>query len=279
MTAVDASCEAAARPIGGSNGVARRMDREACSGDERRREKRFADALRAPGRHHRGDGVRREARKARRRSWCAAKWRAAAPSFPPTSIIAIARADGHRRRLQVQDQREHRQFRDHLEHRRRTRKAASRRALRLRHGDGPFHRRRHSHDSQGDHRRLARADRHGADLRSALAREAHRGFDHRADARSDRGAGRAGRGLHDDPRRRAARIPAAGAQPHHRNRQPRRRAAGAVDELRTRRKISCTSTSTRSARFSRSTTSAFRWATACVPAAWPTPATQRNSPN
>ena len=31
----------------------------------------------------------------------------------------------------------------------------------------------------------------------------------RADARSDRGAGRAGRGLHDHPRRRAARIPAA----------------------------------------------------------------------
>ena len=44
----------------------------------------------------------------------------------------------------------------------------------------------------------------------------------RLDAGSDRGAGRAGRGLHDDPRGRAARICAAGAQPHHGNREPRR---------------------------------------------------------
>ena len=35
-------------------------------------------------------------------------------------------------------------------------------------------------------------------------------------------------------------------------------------------RISCTSISTTSARSSRSTTSAFRWATGCVPAAWPT---------
>ena len=33
----------------------------------------FADALCAPGRDHRGDGVRRQARKARRRNWCASE--------------------------------------------------------------------------------------------------------------------------------------------------------------------------------------------------------------
>ena len=73
-------------------------------------------------------------------------------------------------------------------------------------------------------------------------------------ARSDRRAGRAGRGLHDHSRRRAARVPAAGARPHHRHRQPRRRADGAVDGGATRRRISCTSASTTSARSSRSTT-------------------------
>ena len=139
-------------------------------------------------------------------------------------------------------------------------------------GDIPTH-------SQSHHRRFARAHRHRADLRSHLARAPPRGFDHRADARSDRRAGRAGRGLHDHPRRRAARISAAGAQSHHRNRQPRRRAAGAVDELPQESRISSTRISTPSAKFSRSTTSAFRSATACAPAASPTPATKRNSPN
>ena len=44
----------------------------------------------------------------------------------------------------------------------------------------------------------------------ALSRvKKHRRPERRADARSDRGAGRAGRGLHDHPRRRDARISAA----------------------------------------------------------------------
>ena len=63
-------------------------------------------------------------------------------------------------------------------------------------------------DSQSDHPRVARADRHGADLRSAFARAPRRGFDYQRDARSDRRTGRAGRGLHDHSRGRAARIPA-----------------------------------------------------------------------
>ena len=54
-------------------------------------------------------------------------------------------------------------------------------------------------------------------------------LDHRRHARSHRGAGRAGRGLHDHPRRRARRIPAHDHQPHHRHREPRRRDPGAVD--------------------------------------------------
>ena len=43
------------------------------------------------------------------------------------------------------------------------------------------------------------------------------------DARSDRGAGRAGRGLHDHPRRRSGAAHSADHAAHHRHRQPRRR--------------------------------------------------------
>ena len=139
-------------------------------------------------------------------------------------------------------------------------------------GDIPMH-------PQSHHRRIARAHRHRADLRSDFPRPPRRRFDHQRDARSDRRTGRAGRRLHDHSRRRAARISPARPQPHHRNRQPRRRAARAMDELPQSSKISSTRISTPSAKFSRSTTSAFRSATASVPAASPTPATKRNSPN
>jgi hypothetical protein len=74
------------------------------------------------------------------------------------------------------------------------------------------------------------ADWHSADLRSALTCKAHRGFDDRLDAGSNRRAGRAGRGLHDDPRGRTAGIRPAGAQPHHGHCEPRRGALGALDE-------------------------------------------------
>ena len=81
--------------------------------------------------------------------------------------------------------------------------------VRRRYGDGSFHRRRHPAHPQGHHRRFARAHRHGADLRSAVAR-APRGRPERLrDAGSDRGAGRAGRGLHDHPCRRAGAVHSA----------------------------------------------------------------------
>ena len=219
---------------------------------------------------------RRQARKARAGTG-AQRGRARPRHHSRQCQSPLARAHGHRRRLQVQDQRQYRQFRGHLGSRSGAREAAPRRALRLGHGDGPLHRRRYSRDSQGHHRSLSRARRHRADLRSPLAREAHRRPQRRADARSDRGAGRAGRGLHDHPRRRDARVSAHGAQPHHRHRQPRRRADGAMDGRATRRKISSTSASTTFAKFSRSTTSASPSATACAPAPSPTPAMPRSS--
>ena len=117
-----------------------------------------------------------------------------------------AGAHGHRRGLAVQDQRQHRQLRRHLQHRRGTEEAAHLRALRRRHGDGPLHRRRHPRDPRSHPARTrpcpsapcrstrrSRGCRRVEDLTAA---------DH---AGSDRGAGRAGRGLHDHPRRRADR--------------------------------------------------------------------------
>ena len=63
--------------------------------------------------------------------------------------------------------------------RRRAGEAALLGEIRRRYGDGPLHRRRHPGHPQGHHRRFARAHRHGADLRSALAR-APRGRPQRA---------------------------------------------------------------------------------------------------
>ena len=138
-------------------------------------------------------------------------------------------ADVHRRRIQVQDQLQHRQLRGHLEYRGRAGEAALLGEVRRRYGDGSFHRRRHPAHPPGHHRRIAGAHRHRADLRSALAR-APRGRPERlADAGSDRGAGRAGRGLHDHPRRRAGAAHPAGCAPRHRHRQPRRIDPGRVD--------------------------------------------------
>ena len=91
----------------------------------------------------------------------------------------------------------------------RTRKAPLLGEVRRRHRDGSFDRRRHPGDPQGDHRRFADSDRHGADLRSAVARAPRRGSEQAGDARSDRGAGRAGRRLHDDPRGRAGAVHSA----------------------------------------------------------------------
>ena len=58
----------------------------------------------------------------------------------------------------------------------------------------------------------------------------------------------AGRRLHDDPRRRAAGVPAADGQPHHRHRQPRRLADGRLDAGPPRSRTPGTRTSTSCAR-------------------------------
>ena len=90
---------------------------------------------------------------------------------------------------------------------------------------------------------------------------------------------RAGRGLHDRPRRRAAALRAADRQPGHRHRVPRRRPSWRAGAWPTTRKTSCTRTSTSCAKSSPSTTSRSRWATACGPVPRLTPTTPPSSPN
>ena len=105
-------------------------------------------------------------------------------------------------------------------------------------------------------------DRHRADLRGHRARETCGRPERASHAGGHRRAGRAGRRLHDDPRRRSDSIPAADLQAHHRYRQPRRRDPGAMDGLEPQAEFSLRTLRRDRARFSRSTTSAFRWATA-----------------
>ena len=99
------------------------------------------------------------------------------------------------------------------------------------------------------------------------------------DARSDRRAGRAGRGLHDHPRRRADPVSAAGLEAHHRHRQPRRRDPGAVDGAPSQAEFSLRVLRRHLQDLREARRSASRWATACGPAASPMPATKRSSPN
>jgi phosphomethylpyrimidine synthase len=118
----------------------------------------------------------------------------------------------HRRRLQVQDQLQYRQLGrslsnidEELEKLRYSVKYGADTVMDLSTGgDIPAIRKAIS--------RFAGAHRHRADLRSALARAARGGPERARDARSHRRAGRAGRGLHDHPRRRAG----AAHPAHHR---------------------------------------------------------------
>ena len=77
-----------------------------------------------------------------------------------------------------------------------------------RHGDGPVDRQAHPRDARVDHPQLAGADRHGADLPVPREgqRRSGRGPQHRHVPRDADRAGRAGRRLLHDPRRRAARA-------------------------------------------------------------------------
>ena len=92
-------------------------------------------------------------------------------------------------------------------------------------------------------------------------------------------AGRTGRRLFHHPRRRAPGLRAADRQPRHRHRLARRLDHGEVVPVRSTRRASSTSASTRSATSCASMTCRSRSATACAPARSPTPTTARNSPN
>ncbi len=96
-------------------------------------------------------------------------------------------------------------------------------ALGRRHGDGPLDRQEHPRDARVDHPQLAGADRHGADLSGAReGRRQGRGPDLGDLPRHADRAGRAGRRLLHDPRRRAAALRSADRQAHDRHRLARR---------------------------------------------------------
>ena len=158
-------------------------------------------------------------------------------------------------------------------------KLRSRRALGRRHCDGPLDRQAHRRDAR-------RRSSTPPPCRSAPCRSTRRwsGVKHAEDltaeraARGDRAPGAPGRRLHDDPRRRAARAPAALPAPRHRDRLARRRPARALDgppqaeNPLYERFDECS-------RSAASTTSRSRSATGCGRARSPTPATPRSSPS
>ena len=115
------------------------------------------------------------------------------------------RADDHRPQLPGEDQRQHRQLGRHLVDRRGGREDDVGDALGRRHGDGPVDGQEHPRDPRVDRAQLAGADRHGADLPGAGEGRRPRRGTHLGDLprHADR-AGRAGRRLLHDPRRRAA---------------------------------------------------------------------------
>ena len=120
------------------------------------------------------------------------------------------RADDHRPQLPGEDQRQHRQLRGGLVDRRGSREDDLGDPLGRRHGDGPLDRQEHPRDPRVDHPQLAGADRHGADLPGAReGRRQGRGADLGDLPRHADRAGRAGRRLLHDPRRRAAALRAA----------------------------------------------------------------------
>ena len=149
-----------------------------------------------------------------------------------------------------------------------------------RHGDGPLHRQAHPRDPRGDHPQLAGPHRDRPDLPGP-------GEGRRRPAEADLGgvpghhhrAGRAGRRLHDRPRRRAAaatcRSPPTGSPAS----SPAAARSWPPGAWPTTRRTSSTRTSASCARSSRSTTSRSPSATACGPARSPTPTTRPSSPS
>lgn len=191
-----------------------------------------------------------------------------------------ARTDGDRAPLPGEGERQHRQLGAVLGCRRGSGKAGVGDPLGRRHRDGPVHRAQHPQPALVDPAQRAGADRHRAAVPGVGKGGRQPGAARLGGVPRHPGrAGRTGRGLLHDPRRRAPRPRTAGQPPDHRHRLARRLDHGALVPGASPRELPVTSTSRTSARSCAATTSPFRWATACAPAASPTPTTPRNSPS
>ena len=139
-------------------GAARAVDCEAPRGGRaQRRQQHEPDALCAQRDDHRRDGVCGAGGEGGA-GVCARRDCGGADDYPGQYQPPGAGADGDRRGIAVQDQRQHRQLGDGVERGRGAAQAAHGRPLRGGHGDGPVDRRRHSHDPRADPAPLAGAD-------------------------------------------------------------------------------------------------------------------------
>ena len=178
---------------------------------------------------HPGETLRRQHPEAHHARIRARRSRARPRHHPQQHQPPGKRADDHRPQLPDQDQRQHRQLRGVVGHRRGSGEAGLGDPLGRRHGDGPVHRQAHPRNARVDHPQLAGADRHGADLPGAgEGRRPRRGTDLGDLPRHADRAGRAGRGLLHHPRRRAAALRAADREARHRHRLARRFDPGQV---------------------------------------------------
>ena len=205
--------------------------------------------------HHKGNDLRRRARKSRPQEdagTCrsrACRWRAVwrrGAGFHHAGIRAFGnrarprhhpvqhqsrrtRADDHRPQLPGEDQRQYRQLGRHLLGRGRSREDGVGDPLGRRHGDGPLHRPQHPQHARMDPAQFAGADRHRSYLSGAgesrrRSRQARLGM---LQGHADR-AVRTGRRLFHHPRRRAAGLRAAHRRPRYRHRLARRLDHGEV---------------------------------------------------
>ena len=190
------------------------------------------------------------------------------------------RADDHRPQLPDQDQREYRQLGRVQFDRRGSREDGLGDPLGRRHGHGSVDRQEHPRDARMDHPQLAGADRHGADLPGAgKSRRQGRGTDLGNLPRHADRAGRAGRRLLHDPRRRAAALHPADrqARDRHRRRAAARSWRSGAWRITANVPVHALRGHLRDHEGVRRRRS--RSATACVPARSPTPTTRRSSPN
>ncbi len=267
------SSVAPARPIPGSTPCA--FGQRPHAAPRPRRRQRVADALREEGHRHARDGIHRDPREPAHRGDPrsapaeAASGRALRRQHPEADHARVRarrsrarprhhpqqhqppgkRADDHRPQFPDQGQREHRQLRGVVGHRRGSGETGVGDPLGCGHGDGPVHRQTHPRNPRVDHPQLAGADRHRADLSGAgkgrrQGRRTHLG---NLPRHADR-TGRAGRGLLHHPRRRAAALRAAHRQARHRHRRRAAVRSWRNGAWRTTRKISSTPTSRTSAR-------------------------------